>query len=177
MSNSLLNWFWNGGHVYFGLLMVLVSTFVHLVITRVRDPRAALEVLLMYTIGIGGMRGIFGGFVVHFFYADSIAASIGWPPGNPFQTEVAFANLAFGVIGVLAFFRRDVWLPWLIGTAIMSWGAGYTHLVDMAATGNVAPNNAGPILWADFIMPVARFALYAYVVRHPALPPPPAVPR
>jgi hypothetical protein len=176
MTDSLLAWFWNGGHVYLSLLMVVISTAFHIAVTRVRDPRAALEILLMYTIGIGGMRGIFGGFVVHFFYADAIAASIGGPSGNPFQTEVAFTNLAFGVIGVLAFFRRDVWLPWLIGTAIMGWGAGYTHLVDLAGTGNAAPNNAGPILWADFLMPIARIVLYAIVQRYPASPPAPAVP-
>jgi NAD(P)-dependent dehydrogenase (short-subunit alcohol dehydrogenase family) len=42
-----------------------------------------------------GVGGVFG-FVGHTVYADIAAASIGWPPGNPFQTEVAVANLAIG---------------------------------------------------------------------------------
>lgn len=33
------------------------------------------------------------------FFADSIANSIGWPAENPFQTEVAGANLGTGLLG------------------------------------------------------------------------------
>jgi hypothetical protein len=34
------------------------------------------------------------------------AREIGWPPGNPFQTEVAIANLAAGTLGILYFWIR-----------------------------------------------------------------------
>lgn len=91
-----------------------------------------------------------------------LAESIGWPAGNPFQLEVAFANLAIGVLGALAFWRRDVWLPYIIAGSIFAWGAGITHVLDLMQHNNFAPNNAGPILYADFLVPVARILLYVY---------------
>jgi hypothetical protein len=42
----------------------------------------------------------------------------------------------------------------------MGWGAGYVHLSDMIENGNFAGNNAGPILYADILMPILRIALY-----------------
>ena len=40
----------------------------------------------------------------HTFAADEVAESIGWPTGNPFQTEVAVANLAIGTLGILSYY-------------------------------------------------------------------------
>ena len=59
-------------------------------------------------MGIAGFWSIFGGFVKHTFFADEVAASIGWAAGSPFQLEVGFANLAIGVLGAATFWRRDV---------------------------------------------------------------------
>jgi Family of unknown function (DUF6790) len=36
-----------------------------------------------------------------------VAESIGWPAGNPFQLEVGVANLAVGILGIVAMGRRD----------------------------------------------------------------------
>ena len=41
------------------------------------------------------------GFYWPFFLSAQVAANIGWAPGSPFQSEVAFANLSVGVLGVL----------------------------------------------------------------------------
>src|SRR3954453_7078522 len=41
--------------------------------------------------------------LAHTVWADSTAVSIDWPTGNPFQTEVAVANLAIGVPGILCY--------------------------------------------------------------------------
>jgi len=42
----------------------------------------------------------------------------------------------------------------------MGWGAGFVHLTDIFTTGNFSSNNAGPILYADILMPILRIALY-----------------
>jgi hypothetical protein len=149
-----------GGHVYLGIAAIFLSTAIHLTVLREWSQERAIELLLLYSMGIAGFRGIFSGFVMHFFFADHVAESIGWAAGSPFQTEVAFANLAVGSLGAATFWRRDFWLPFLVASTILGWGAGFTHVLDIVATGNAAPNNAGPILYADFLMPLARIVLY-----------------
>ena len=64
----------------------------------------------MYVLGVSGAIGMFN-VVMHTVFANDVAASIGWPAGNPFQTEVGFANLAIGIVGFACFWRYDFWLP------------------------------------------------------------------
>lgn len=105
-----------------------------------RDRR--LEVVLIYLFALGMAGSGIGGFIAHFFMADLIAESIGWPAGSPFQLEIAFANLAIGVLGILAVGRRDGAREAAVTAAtIFSVGATVVHLMDIAATGNLAPGN------------------------------------
>ena len=76
------------------------------------------------------------------------------------RTEVAGANLGIGIIGYLGFVRKDFWLPFLIAKFGFSWTAGVTHVVDIVEGGNWAVNNAGPIVYWDFLAPIALLALY-----------------
>ena len=93
----------------------------------------------MYSMGVSGwFKAIFGGFAMHYFFADEMARSIGWATGSPFQAEVAFFNLAVGVLGALTFFRKDFWLPFIIVSSLMGWGAGTVHSVEVLTKGNVA---------------------------------------
>ena len=112
----------------------------------------------MYVLGVSGAIGMFN-VVAHTVFATSVAESIGWPAGNPFQTEVGFANLAIGTVGFACFWRYDFWLPAAVAKSVFAWGAGLTHVLDMVETGNLAPNNVGPILVWDFLLPVAIIAL------------------
>ena len=96
----------------------------------------------------------------HTVFANDVAASIGWPAGNPFQTEVGFANLAIGIVGFACFWRYDFWLPAIVAKSVFAWGAGLTHVLDIVRTGNLESNNAGPILVWDFLLPVVMVALY-----------------
>lgn len=66
--------------------------------SRERKP----EIFLLYLFGVGVAGPGIGGFFGHFFISDSVAESIGWPTGNPFQLEVAFASLAVGILGIVA---------------------------------------------------------------------------
>jgi hypothetical protein len=165
MADTLGTWVLEGGHVYLGLLAIIICAGVHYANSSARDKDLAIELLLMYSMGIAGFKGIFSGFVTHFFFADQIAESIGWQPGSPFQTEVAFTNLALGVLGAATFWRKDFWLPFIVASTIMGWGAGLTHVHGILETGNNAANNAGPILYVDLLIPLVRLALYALYLR------------
>src|SRR5215216_4271824 len=60
-------------------------------------------------------------FIGHTVFASSTAASIGWPAGNPFQTEVAVANLAVGCLGVLCYWLKDnFWVATVIANPVLA---------------------------------------------------------
>ena len=96
--------------------------------------------LYMLALGVAG-SGI-GGFFAHAFLADEVAESIGWTAGSPFQLEVAFANLALGILGILAMNRRDGFRDaTVIAVTIFGVGATITHVIDIGETGNLAAGN------------------------------------
>jgi amino acid transporter len=88
------------------VVLVLVFTIVNLLVHK--EPRTLQSVLNVflkyYFLFFVGIAGLFA-FIGHTFKADEVATKIGWPTGNPFQSEVAMANLAIGVLGLMAFSR------------------------------------------------------------------------
>ena len=87
------------------------------------DTPAVEAFLLAFLVVVVGIQGIWA-FLGHYFRSDEIAAFIGWPADNPFQKEVAFGNLAFGVLGVLFFwFRGRFWISTAIGISVFMLGA------------------------------------------------------
>ena len=148
-----------GWQVYGWILAIALPAAIHLRAGRYNDRSRRSEVVLMYVLGVAGAIGMFN-VVAHTVFASDVAASIGWPVGNPFQTEVGFANLAIGIVCFACLWRYDFWLPAITAKAVFAWGAGLTHVHDIARTGNLAPNNAGPILAWDFLLPVVMVTLY-----------------
>jgi hypothetical protein len=151
-----------GWQVYMWIVAITVPAAVHLRVAQPRDRSRRYEIILMYVLGVPGAIGVFNA-VMHTVFADYVAASIGWPAGNPFQTEVGFANLAIGMVGFACFWRYDFWLPALIAKSVFAFGAGVTHVLDIVEAKNLASNNAGPILAWDFLLPVVMIALYVLV--------------
>ena len=154
-----------GWQVYVWILAISLPAGIHLRAGRHGDRARQSEAILSYVLGVSGAIGMFN-VVTHTVFADDVAASIGWPAGNPFQTEVGFANLAIGIIGIACFWRYDFWLPAVVAKTIFAWGAGVTHVLDIVRTGNMAANNSGPILVWDLLLPVAMISLY--VLARPA---------
>jgi 4-amino-4-deoxy-L-arabinose transferase-like glycosyltransferase len=108
--------------------------------TNTRERK--LEVFLIYLFALGVAGSGIGGFISHFFISDIVAESIGWPAGNPFQLEVAFANLMLGILGLIAVGRRDGFREaTVIAVTIFGVGATIVHLMDIIETGNLAPGN------------------------------------
>ena len=105
-----------------------------------KDRRLEVFLIFLFALGVGG-SGV-ANFFAHFFLSDLVAESIGWPAGSPFQLEVAFANLLIGVLGFMAVGRRDGFREaTVIAVTIFGVGATVVHIMDIAATGNLAPGN------------------------------------
>ncbi|MGA3293614.1 MAG: DUF6790 family protein [Candidatus Acidiferrales bacterium] len=139
----------------------LILGLFHLAIQK--QPQATqriADVLLLYLfafpIGLGGLVGFIG----HTMRAGPVAASIGWPPGNPFQYEVAVANLAFGILGILCLWFRDgFWTATAIGWSVFMLGAAGVHLHQIHIGQPYAPENAGAILYFNILAPAVVLAL------------------
>jgi 4-amino-4-deoxy-L-arabinose transferase-like glycosyltransferase len=107
-----------------------------------RSRERELEIFLLYLFGVGVAGSGIGGFFGHLFISDSVAESIGWPSGNPFQFEVGFANLAVSILGIIAMGRRDGFREaTVIAVTVVGVGATIVHVSDIIQTGNLAPGN------------------------------------
>jgi hypothetical protein len=156
---------------YLNVVAVIAATGLHLWLgKRPVTGARALEVLLLYLLvifaGVGGLMAFLG----HIFKSQEIALKIGWQL-SPFQFEVAMANLAFGILGILS-----VWQPGGfrtatgIGYAIFLLGCALGHLREMILQGNVAPYNVGPVLWVNDLAVPFAILIVLWVRRHLALP-------
>jgi len=99
-----------------------------------------LQWLLVINVGLSGMWAFIG----HTIFAEQVAESIGWPAGNPFQTEVAVANLAIGTLGILCYWiRGNFWAAAVIATSVWLLGAAAIHVVEMMTVGTTTPAKRG----------------------------------
>ncbi|MFH1985137.1 MAG: DUF6790 family protein [Pseudomonadota bacterium] len=142
--------------VYLVLIAVIIAVG-QIAIHHAPVAETLLLWLLVIKIGLGGLWAFMG----HYFKPDDIARYIGWPAGNPFQKEVAFTNLALGTCGLLCFFFRDgFWLATIVFASVFLLGAFSVHLKDQKESGNKNPGNAGPVFFADILVPLALWGLY-----------------
>ncbi|MGL1861288.1 MAG: hypothetical protein OCC46_02060 [Pseudodesulfovibrio sp.] len=142
--------------IYLALTALIVSG-VHIFFWDAPVAATLLMWLLVIKVGLGGIWCFLG----HYFKSDEIAGYIGWPAGNPFQKEVAFTNLALGTSGVLCYFFRDgFWLATIVFTSIFLLGAFSVHVRDQKESANTNPGNAGPVFFADILVPLLLWGLY-----------------
>ena len=146
-----------------GMIAGLLHTAIQGQPRRARVAELLLLYFFAFPIGLGGIVG----FVGHTMRAGPVAASIGWPAGNPFQYEVAVANLAFGILGLLCLRLRDgFWTATATGWSVFMLGAAGVHLHQIHIGQAYAPDNAGAILYYDILAPLALFALLAIRARN-----------
>lgn len=139
-----------------GLIGSLVSLLFE---KRSRNKSVVVEALVAYfflfTIGIGYLNN----FLMHVVFAEYTAKFIGWA-NSPFQLEVGFASLGMGVAGLIAFRQNLTFrLATLIPPAFFLWGAAGGHIYQIFTTHNLAPGNAGAVLYTDILLPAIGFAL------------------
>ena len=145
--------------------VAVIGGLIHIRRVGVHRPAGrAAEIMLLWVFG--AVVGV-GGLIVassHLLFADFIAGQIGFPSGNPFQFEVAVANLSYAVLGLACLrYRGRFWDATAIGFAIFYWGATVGHLQQYFAHHNNAPYNAGPILITDIGSPLLILVLLLWL--------------
>lgn len=126
----------------FTMLPLLLAGMVIAFDRTVTSQERKVEVVLIFLFALGVAGGGIGNFFAHFFLSDPVAESIGWPTGSPFQLEIGFANLAIGVLGLMAVGRRDGFREATVtAVTVFSVGATVVHVMDIMETGNLAPGN------------------------------------
>jgi hypothetical protein len=148
----------------FFLVLGLVLGAVHVYLDK--HPRTKARVagifLLWFLVISVGLASI-SAFIAHTVFADTTAASIGWPAGNPFQSEVAVANLTVGILGILCYWMRgNFWIATAIGFSVWWLGDAVVHIRSIVVEANYAPNNAGVTFYLDILVPVILIALLVY---------------
>ena len=114
-----------------------------------------LRYLFIFPLGVQGLWAFLG----HVFLPEASAAAIGWAP-SPFQFEVGVANLGIALASFYAAFGNyGARAAAAVAASCFLAGAGVGHLIDIAQGDNLTPGNAGPILFTDFLTPIAVLAL------------------
>lgn len=137
-----------------------------------RTPRpwtapVLIEAIFSYFILCSIALSCFYNFVAHVFFGETAARLIGWAD-SPFQREVGFASLGFSVVGLLAFRGSfDMRVAAVVGPACFLLGAAGGHILEIIRSGNLAPGNAGVILYTDILLPLIGFALLWFQRRYP----------
>ena len=140
----------------------LLFGVIHIVIKKQTYYPKWVETLLAYILLFDmGIMGLLGAYA-HVFMADETAKSIGWAPGSPFQFEVAMANLSFGVLGIICFWRRDsFWDAAIYGWCVLFFGCFVGHVISYYQNNNSAPYNIGPYIWFyDLLLPLLVLTLF-----------------
>jgi hypothetical protein len=144
------------------LAAVIIATIIHFWLARRHLSRAeVVGIILLYIfvffVGLGGIMGA----LAHTVWAEETALKIGWQPGSPFQFEIAMANLAFGVLGILCIWQwGGFWTATGIGVAVILLGCTYGHVREIIVHQNYAPYNAGVgIFFNDVVIPVLILGL------------------
>lgn len=153
--------------VFFPLLGGIVA-LIHIHVKK-QDRATAIATFLMWQLALGfGLSYLYAG-SGHLFAADKVAESIGWPAGSPFQREVGMWDLSMGICGLLCLkFRDDFWTAVIIGFGIFSVSAGLGHVYELVVHGNIAPNNAGAVMYIDILYPLFLGALLIWYRRERA---------
>ncbi len=118
-----------------------------------RSLNRITELLLLWYLGVGiGVGSLFSG-LVQVISPEIVAQSTGWGY-SPFLREVGFANISYGILGLLAVRFRNFWAPAIIAYAVFMWGAAAGHIYEIQQNANLSVGNAGTVLYLDILMPL-----------------------
>jgi len=152
-----------GSFVSLVFVPVLAIAGAAVQLVRSRQPRTlgrASEVFLVWFLVVWAGIGAVLAFVSHTLLADQTAKAIGWPTGNPFQSEVAVANLVVGVLGILCYWiRGGFWSAAVIATSVWLWGDAVVHIYHIVVNQNYHPGNAGLPFYYDILLPLLLIVL------------------
>jgi hypothetical protein len=99
--------------------------------------------------------------VGHTIKSDRIAEFIGWEKGSPFQKELGYAELGYGIAGILCIWMsKEFWLATIVTFSPLFFGATIVHIKEMMKSRNFKPGNSFIVL-PDLIIPISLVVLYA----------------
>jgi len=138
-------------------IMGVIGAILHTFIMHTPFISTLLLYVLIFSVGLQGLFAFIG----HYFRSHEVAEYIGWPKGNLFQKEIAYTNLAFGILGILCIWLRgDFWLATIIGKSVFLFGAAQVHITDKIKNKNLHPGNSGAVLYMEIIIPVVLIGLW-----------------
>lgn len=146
-------------------LFSIVATLYHIyqLPPNERTKTKILEVILLYQLVFNVGITSFFAFIGFTFYDQYIAEYLNWP-ACPFEQEMANVNLAFGFLGILCYWYRDLfWWATVIGFSIWIFADGIHHLWHAFVLNNRSPGNTEVPLYTDLLIPIVLVVLlYLY---------------
>ena len=141
---------------FIGVILFAVATIVQFATGAGADWGPTLVAnAVTYLIGWAGV----GAGISHIFFGRRISRTIGFRQ-SPYELEVGFADLAMGVVALLATgYAPEFSLAVILINAIFRVGCGIGHIRSMVQDHNFAINNTA-ILFIDFVVPA--FLVTAY---------------
>ena len=134
-----------------GLLVAAVQ------IARHHGPRTSavigeklLNAFVFWAIGMGQTIN----FVMHSFFGSFAAKTIGWAQ-SPFQLELAFSSLGFGIIAFIAASKHGTLSSKagvVLAAAVFGFGAAGGHVFQLIVNHDHAANNIGLLLYSDVVI-------------------------
>lgn len=141
---------------FIGVILFTIVTIIQFVSPHTGDQGPiVVHNAVTYLIGWAGL----GAGIAHLFFGKRISSTIGFEK-SPYEFEVGFADLAFGIVGLMAAsFSMEFSLAVILVSSIYRVGCGFGHIRSMIVSRNFAPNNT-TILFTNFVVPA--FLLIAY---------------
>lgn len=147
------------GTLIYTVILIPLSAYFHIKEAKIKNEEEKIKIFLWYFSVIIIGFGSFWSFTGHFFLSELVAKQIGWLPGSPFQTELAFYHLGFAVAGLMSFTRKSFIPPLIIAKSIFWYGAAYVHIVDAIMNHNFSILNVGAPLIGDIVLPTIFLVL------------------
>ena len=130
-------------------LTMLILALLTPMLGRTHFKKRFCTAMFLFPVGFAGVWG----FVMHAFYPEVASNAIGWQE-SPFELEVALANLAFGISGIVAALSSRAYKAAVaLMTSIFLWGATLGHIHQIIMLHNYSTGNAGTILLTDILIP------------------------
>lgn len=139
-------------------LILFVLSLVLAAVTKRAGLSKAEHYLGWFLLLAVGAASLWAG-LYHVLDPKMAAAFIGWAP-SPFQFEIGVADIAFGVMAMVAFWRPLEFKAAVVVYAVLFYaGVVYGHIYQVIATDNFSPGNFGMLLLLSIICPVLLVVL------------------
>lgn len=126
------------------------------------SEKKTLDNLLFYFLIINvGIQGVLVG-LIQMFAGKVFASYLGWS-WSPFTTELGIANLAFGVLGILSYWKRsfDFWMASALGYSVFLLLSFFNHIHHkIITTHTVKHGHMSPLIYAALLTPITLCILF-----------------